>query len=358
MQCRDHRVGARVGRGPRRLAPRHRGLVRVAAASLGAAVFTTALIMGSAPARAAEASSVSTKLGEPEEREKKFLIRPFLALDQLSLDLERGDTTLSFVPNSQLAVGLRLGYSGFSISASIDVEASEDERVYGKTDYLALQAGRGFRVAGRELFISAFLQTHKGLYLENTSQVVPNSAPLVFPELTVLSLGVTASYYLNPEFSFDDTFVEFRPREHTVGSWTLRLSTGLMGYDDESVPIVPEQVRERFGEQGTLDASTALYLGAMGGYSLDFRFFESWCVAGSLLVGATLAREVHETTVEGERQGTTFAPSALFALAFGYSGETFHAGVFSYADLESYKAGNVDQNITRIAAAFFTGVRF
>jgi hypothetical protein len=322
-----------------------------------ARIATLALALStSAVAQAAETSSVDATLGEPDA-EKKFLIRPFLALDQLSLDVSRGDTTLSFVPNSKLAVGLRLGYAGFSISASIDVGASEDERVYGKTDYLALQAGRAFRVAERELFISAFLQYHQGLYLDNTSQIAPGSSPIVLPEMTVLSLGVTASYYLNPEFSFDDTFVEFRPREHSVGSWTLRLSTGLMGYDNASIPIVPEPSRAAFGAEGTLDGSAALYLGGMGGYSVDFRFFDSWCLASSLLIGVTLAREGHETAL-GEEQGTTLAPSALFALALGYSGETFHAGIFSYADVESDKAGDVEQDITRIAFALFAGVRF
>jgi hypothetical protein len=328
---------------------------RLAATSLALVLSTGAL------ARAAESSAVTAKLGEPEQpekaQEKKFLIRPFLATDQLSLDVTRGDTTLDFVPNTQLAVGMRVGYSGFSISASFDVEASEDEDVYGKTDYLALQAGRAFRVAERELFISGFLQYHEGLYLESSGDIAPGSGPLVFPELTVLSVGLTASYYLNPEFSFDETFIEFRPHDSTIGSWTLRLSTGLMGYDNGDLPVVPEQVRASFGEQGTLTGSAALYVGAMGGYTVDFRFFDSWCLAGSLLVGVTVGREAHETDL-GDEQSTTLAPSALFALALGYSGETFHTGIFTYADAEAYMSGPIEQTITRIAVALFAGVRF
>jgi len=339
-----------------RHAPRYRG----SAARLACAAPAVIALSTGALARAAEPSSVAVKLGEPEgheEAEKKFLIRPFIAMDQLSVDVTRSDTTLAFVPNTQLAVGMRVGYSGFSISASFDVEASEDEDVYGKTDYLALQAGRAFRVADRELFISGFLQYHEGLYLENSGDIAPDSGPIVFPEMTVVSLGLTASYYLNPEFSFDDTFIEFRPREHTVGSWTLRLSTGLMGYDNADLPVVPEQARASFGAQGTLTGSAALYLGAMGGYSVDFRFFDSWCLAASLLIGVTIAREGHQTEL-GDEQSTTLAPSALFALALGYSGETFHAGIFTYADGEAYKSGPVQQDITRIAVALFTGVRF
>jgi hypothetical protein len=348
----DISAGARPAPPARGLASRPRP-----AAQLAGAALAVALSIGTV-ARAAESSAAAAKLGEPEPREKKFLIRPFVAMDQLSLDVTRGDTTLDFVPNTQLAVGMRVGYSGFSISASFDVEASEDEDVYGKTDYLALQAGRAFRVADRELFLSGFLQYHQGLYLESSDDIAPGSGPLVFPELTVLSLGLTASYYLNPEFSFDDTFIEFRPREHTVGSWTLRLSTGLMGYDNADQPVVPEQVREQFGSKGTLTGSGALYVGAMGGYTLDFRFFDSWCLAGSLLVGATVAREGHSTLTGDEEQSTTLAPSALFALALGYSGETFHAGIFTYADAEAYQSGPIEQTITRIAVALFMGVRF
>ena len=79
-------------------------------------------------------------------------------------------------------------------------------------------------------------------------------------------------------------------------------------------------VSASFGSDGTLTGSAALYLGAMGGYSVDFRFFESWCVAGSLLVGVTVAREGHRTDVRDE-QSTTLAPAALFALALGYAGD-------------------------------------
>lgn len=324
---------------------------RVALPTFGA---LTLLVLSSS-ARAAEASSGAAKVGEAEEHEKLFLIRPFIALDQLSLDLTRGDETLTFLPNTKLAVGLRLGYAGFSISASVDVQASEESSEYGKTEYLALQLGRGFRVARRELFISAFLQYHEGLYLESSSDAAPG--PIVFPELTVLSLGVTATYYLNPEFSYDDTFVEFRPREDSVGSWTLRLSSGLMGFDNVGLPVIPEPYRAAFGAEGTLAESSALYVGAMGGYSVDFRFWGGWCVASSLLIGLTVAREAH-TVEPGTRRDTTVAPSAMFALALGYSGETLHAGIYTFADIESYKTGPVQQDITRTAVALFVGVRF
>lgn len=347
-----HKRRSGADRGTAR-APLHPGL-------LGArALLCAALVIPSAPAsaQAAEPSAATAKPGEPDEHDKLFLIRPFVALDELSLELTRGSQTLSFVPNTQLAVGLRLAYAGFSISGSVDVEASEDPEVYGTSDYLALQAGRAFRVAERELFISAFLQYHEGLYLENSVDIVPDSSPILLPEMVVLSLGLTATYYLNPEFSFDDTFIEFRPRLQTVGSWTLRLSTGLMGFDNAGVSVVPEPLRASFGDEGTLNWSSAFYVGAMGGYSIDFRFFDHWCLAGSLMAGATVASERHDIE-QGRREGTTLAPAALFAIAFGYSGETFHSGIFAYVDLESYNAGPVEQNIIRAAAALFAGVRF
>jgi hypothetical protein len=317
-----------------------------------------ALALASASAAsAAEPSSIAIKAGEPGESEKPFLIRPFLALDELSLELTRGREDLSFVPNAQTAVGLRLGYAGFTISASVDVQASEDPRVYGQTEYLALQAGRAFRIAQRELFVSVFLQYHEGLYIENASDILSGSAPIVLPEMVVLSLGATATYYLNPEFSYDATFVEFRPHPETIGSWTLQLSTGLMGFDNGGVPIIPEALRARFGAEGTLNGSGALYVGGTGGYSVDLRLFERWFLAASLLVGATIAREGHTTDL-GTEQGTTLAPSVAFAVALGYSGDTLHAGLSASADLEGSKAGSVEQQIIRTAVTLFVGVRF
>lgn len=319
------------------------------------ALLGTSALAGSA--RGDEPPAAGAGVGEPERREKKFLIRPFLALDELSLDLDRDGETLSFAPNTELAAGLRVGYAGFSLSGSVDIESSEDPDIYGRTDYLALQAGRAFRVAERELFVSAFLQYHQGMYLESSEDIVPGSAIVVLPEMTVLSLGLTATYYLNPEFSFDDSFIEFRPRARTVGSWTLRLSGGLMGYDNAGAPVVPEPRRASFGDEGTLAWSSAMYAGAMGGYSVDFRFWGDLCVASSLMLGVTVARERHDIEL-GRRSGISVAPSALFALALGYSGETFHAGLFAHADTESYTAGDVEQSLTRIAVAVFAGARF
>jgi hypothetical protein len=314
-------------------------------------------VVSLASAAAAEPSSMTVKPGEPGDNEKQFLLRPFISLDELSLELSRGRESLSFVPNTQTAVGLRLGYAGFSLSASADVQASEDPRLYGKSEYLALQAGRPFRIAQRELFVSVFFQYHEGLYIENTSDVASGSLPILLPEMTVLSLGATAAYYLNPEFSYDATFVEFRPRAETIGSWTLRMSTGLMGFDNRGVPVIPESLRARFGAQGTLNASGALYVGGTGGYCFDLRLLERWFLAASLLVGVTLAREGHTTDL-GTEQGTTLAPSVAFAVALGYAGDTLHAGLSASADLEGSKAGSAEQQIIRTAVTLFVGVRF
>lgn len=278
-------------------------------------------------------------------------------MDELSLTLERGDAEVAYTPNTQLAVGLRLGYGGFSISASADVEASEDTSTYGKTEYLALQAGRAFQVAERELFISAFLQYHRGLYVEDATGIGAGSTPLVLPELIVLSLGLTATYYLNPEFSYDATFVEFQPREDSIGSWTLRMSTGGMGFDNAGDPVIPEPLRPAFGEVGSLSASSAYYVGAMGGYALDLRFLRRCFLASSLLLGATAAR-VTFSTDDGRQRGATLAPSALFAVALGYAGDTFHAGLAASADLESSRTARAYQYIIRTAVAVFAGVRF
>lgn len=316
-----------------------------------------AVLCSVASAQAAETSAVSAKAGGPEEDDKPFLIRPFLAMDVLSLELSNGDTDVAFEPNTQLAVGLRVGYGAFSISASVDVEASEDTSTYGKTEYLALQAGRAFRVADRELFVSLFLQYHEGLYVESASGLGSSQLPIVLPEMTVVSLGATVTYYLNPEFSYDATFVEFRPRAESVGSWTLRMSTGIMGFDNAGAPVIPEALRPEFGDVGTLNQSAAAYVGAMGGYSVDLRFWSRCFFAASLLIGATVAREAYTTDLGVEREGS-FAPSALFGFALGYAGDTLHAGLATSADLEGSQAGDAEQSIIRTAVGVFVGVRF
>jgi len=313
-------------------------------------------------ARAAEQSAASVMMGEPAETsagsavaEKKFLIRPFFALDETSLDVTRGDETVSFVPNSRLAAGARVGYSGFTVSISFDIDDSEDPSVYGTTDYLALSAGRAFRIAERELFVTAFMQYHEGLYVENKRSDA--GTPIVLPELFVFTVGLTATYFLNPEFSYDATYVEFLPRDTSVGSWTFRLSTGVMGFQNAGAPVLPEAVRARFGEVDTLNESGALYVGAMGGYSLDLRLWRRWFFAPSLLVGATFAREYYQTS-ELFSRGGSIAAAVMAAFALGYSGDTLHAGVGATVDIQGYDAGHAEQSISRATGMLFAGVRF
>jgi hypothetical protein len=313
-------------------------------------------------ARAAEPSAAGVKVGEPPETskstgvaEKKFLIRPFLAMDETSLDITRGDDTVSFVPNSRLAAGARVGYSGFSLSISFDVDDAEDASVYGTSDYLALSAGRAFRIADRELFVSGFLQYHEGLYVESTRS--DTGAPIVLPELFVFTVGLTATYYLNPEFSYDATFVEFLPRDTSIGSWTFRLSTGIMGFDNAGAPVLPDAARARFGDVATLNESGAIYVGAMGGYTLDLRLWRRWFFAPALLLGATFAREYYQTA-ERLARGGSIAGAAQVAFALGYSGDTLHTGIGVNVDFEGYDAGPAEQSIFRAAVMLFAGVRF
>lgn len=313
-----------------------------------------------APEAHAETAAVAAKAAaesEPEPVKKKFLIRPFLAVDMMALELTRGSTSVEYAPNSQVAVGVRAGYAGVTLSASFDVGASEDPALYGKTEYLALQAGRAFRVAERELFVTLFLHYYEGMYIEDSSAIIDGAPPIVLPDMTVLSLGATATYYLNPELSYDDTFIEFLPRRDTVGSWTLRMSAGLMGFDNDGQPVLPEPIRPRFGEVGTLSRSGALYVGAMGGYTLDLRFWTRGLLAASLMFGATVAREGHDTDA-GNSRSFTVAPSGMLALALGYAGDTFHSGLLTTADLESSQAGPAEEALIRASVALFVGVRF
>jgi hypothetical protein len=200
--------------------------------------------------------------------------------------------------------------------------------------------------------VSVFLQYHEGLYIDDAG-----SDPVVLPEMNVFSLGGTVTYYLNPEFSYDASFVEFQPRGSSIGSWTFRMSTGLMGFDNDGAPVIPEPQRPAFGSVGSLSQSGALYVGAMGGYSIDLRFWGNCFLGSSLLVGATVAREGHRTD-RGLERGGSLAASALFAIALGYAGDTFHGGLFASADLEGSKAGPAEQDIIRTAVAVFAGVRF
>lgn len=139
--------------------------------------------------------------------EKRFLVRPFVGMTSLDVTFTgESDTEVKFTPNSQPFIGLKLGYSGYAISGSTSVSAG-DEATYGESFIFDVQIGKAFRLWARELFAELFLQGYQGYHIANTNAIDPNATGYIIrPDMFGFTFGLSGIYYLNREFSHDDTF--------------------------------------------------------------------------------------------------------------------------------------------------------
>lgn len=327
--------------------------------SSGASVLLT-LVLAAAHVVAPRASVAADEA--PAAPEKDFIVRPALGVVQLSFNLSNEqDDELEFEPNAPLVVGLKVGYRRYQLSGTISTGVAEDAATHGRTSFLDFQLARAFRVARRELVVGLFFQRYRGFHLANLDEADPSAEaePFILPDMRMQNAGGTLTYFLNPDFSYDDAFLEYAPRAAGSGSWALRCSLGNMLMDTGGTPLLPPAQRLNFGLVADLTALQATYASLGGGYAHDWRFGRAsrYLLALALMVGLDVA--VQAVTIGGATDsGLSLSPGAAMHLSFAYVGETVHAGIFAFADLETTKVEDATAQVLRGAAMAFIGVRF
>jgi hypothetical protein len=300
---------------------------------------------------------------EEDEDRDEFLFRPFFGLSSLSLALESGEgagdsVTLDYQPNVALSVGARAGYGAYMASGSIATAPSNEPEIYGRSRYLDLQLAHSLRADEHEVVVGIFLQQYRGFYLEGAQRFDPSEMNVVtFPKMKATNIGVTMTFFLDPGFSYEDAFMEYRPERRSEGSWALRLSLGHMSVDTGGAALVPETQRARFGQATGLQSVEANFASATVGYAYDWMIGRGWFLGAQLLFGLNAATATM-TMGEDRRRQPSFNIAGVFHLAAGYTGERFHGGLYAGSDLESLRVASSSLQLLRNFAIFFFGVRF
>jgi hypothetical protein len=327
--------------------------------ALAIAVALSGSASGEAPAPT-PASPPPLSVAAP--RQKSFLVRPYFGISSLDFHLDTPDAkrSLQYMPNNRPFIGLKLGYKGLTISGSIDIPGDDVDAQRGKTDYLDLQIGKGFRLGGRELFVGGFFQVYQGFYLDNTAAVDPAaSGYLVRPDVWALTFGASGTYYLNREFSHEGTFSEMRPRAGSGGSWLLRSTIGVLGFEsDDEVRLIPDTVQADYGDAAGMYTMTSAFITAQGGYAYDWRIWRQLLLAGELAGGVTLGSQTYRLEGGADTDEGSIGLAGALHVALGYGGETFHGGVSLGMEYENVSARRLDMTFFRFILLMAAGARF
>jgi hypothetical protein len=295
-----------------------------------------------------------------------FLVRPVLGLSYVDLDFTPKhpanaggeDHVVTWRPNSAMKVGARLGYGPFMATATVDWRPSQPVETHGESRGLDLQFTGTARLDNHEVAGTVFFQRYHGFYLSTTPDLFPSAAsPLLAPRLSLDTYGVSFLLFTDPKFSYDDAFVEYRPKAEGEFSWAFRVAMGHLGFDANGNALMPGKLETDFNDAFGLNFLDATYASVGVGFGADWRPFGRVLLGLSGFVGGTFAAS--RFRIMGyERNTPAIGPAASLQGVAGWSGDLFHWGLMATAESEGLRIEGTEMTATRIFTLLFLGVTF
>ncbi len=301
----------------------------------------------------------------PAAPANQFLVRPVFGFYQASLQLspqsaptEQGKThAIEWAPNSSLKTGARVGWGPFLATITFSTGSLEPEDTHGKSRGVELQFTGTIKVDEREIAGTVFYQRYSGYYLDNTETLFAQAeAPLLAPRMALSTYGANLLFFFSPRFSYDDAFVEFRPRARSGFSPGLRLAMGNFAFDAGPNALIPGKYREDYGEAFGLTAVDATYASVGGGIGADWRPWGRVLLGFSGFLGATFSAARYRAWGY-ERRTPTAGLSITTQIVAGYAGDLLHGGMMVAVDSDGMHIEGTDVNSLRSSVLLFVGIR-
>ncbi len=288
-----------------------------------------------------------------------FIFRPYFGLSSVRVSLLADeDPDVVLVPNSSTALGLRAGYGPFVGSASIGVGTAEDPVVYGKSSSLDFGLSSTTKVGGHEVMGTVFFQQYRNFYAENMDELgIDPAHPYRLPDMKLRSFGVAATFFTDPNFSYDDTFLECRVRPTSEATWAFRVALGYLSFDSGGQSLVPPDQADHFGKAAQVSSLDSRYASASIGWASDWRLGAGFYIGMNGMLGLTASARVAKLPTEKLIE-PAFGPQVTLHLILGYAGDTFHWGSLTTVDLESETFDDTTLAASRVVSTLFVGVRF
>jgi hypothetical protein len=337
------------------------------AAARAAVAGLVALALNTAGSGRALAVDIDKDNKRSEKRDTdRFLLRPVLGWSYVNLGFTPTrpetaggeDHVVTWRPNSATKVGARAGYGPFLATATVDWKSTNPDETHGESRGVELQFTSTVKLDGHEIAATVFFQRYHGFYLSTTQELFPNiESPILAPRLALTTYGVNFLFFTDPKFSYDDVFVEYRPKERGEASWAFRVAMGHVGFDSHGNSLMPGKFATDFNDAFGMNYLEATYASIGVGFGADWRPFGRVLLGLSGFVGATLAATSHRI-MGYERYSPAVGPSASLQAVAGWSGDLLHWGLMLTADSESLRIEGTDVSSTRSSTLLFLGVTF
>lgn len=302
----------------------------------------------------AEVFEVNSKTDNVETFDTKFILRPYLQINALALQIKDQDnaaTAVTFLPNiSLLNPGVAFSYDWIGGSFVYNIPGTSlDKDTFGTTRFFDLQFNWHYRHFAGDLIY----QDYKGFYLLDPG--AHGETERRRPDMA-MQIGTVNTYFIfNQNFSLSAAFKQSERQIANGGSLLLMLSAKYYSISNSS-EIIPKQRQTVFAEAGTI-TSGRFADGIVGpGYGYT-RILDNWAVTATITGGLGVQNQQYSTATEFKDR-YNFALGGNLKWSAIYRDGRFFAG--SQFSLDAAQAQFARGQFLLVSALiqFFAGWRF
>lgn len=298
--------------------------------------------------------------GKFETPEDKFLIKPYLEIPGLNLELKSRLSTgklVKWTPNYRAQTGLGISYDGLiGVSASAKGELSrEDETLKGRSEYQDFR----FRFPWRRFSIEVGYQKLRGFFAENTTDFDPGSnVYLKRPDLVLESKYANVTFTLKPDrYSLAAAFDQSERQTSSGGSWLGTFHVFENVFEDTGgVPLIPVGLQAYFPNEALVTKGRFLSVTAGGGYGHLWTFGETGYAFSQILlgVGAQAGKSSNGTQ---DFSTSDLAGNIKIDVGTGSNGKRYVSGILISLDQTSNQTTETQLGKLNILVHLFFGFR-
>ncbi len=288
---------------------------------------------------------------------RKFLIRPFIEIPGLNLELKSitaQDKVVVWAPNYRAQTGVSLSYDdlfGVAAAGKGDLK-QEDADLKGNSSYSDFR----FRFPWRRVSVEFGYQRTQGFFAENTSSFAPGSALIKRPDLQLESKYLQFIGVLKPDhYSLAAAFDHSELQNSSGGSPIVILQIVETSFAD-SQALIPAELQPAFGAEALIKRGVFQTVNAGYGYGYLFRFGDTGYLFGQGLLGIGGQRgKAYSDTQEFSANESSFLVRS--DVGVGSSSDRMVGGLLLSIDSNSNKTSKTELARRLTLLSLFIGVR-
>lgn len=265
---------------------------------------------------------------------------------------------VNYAPNDRgyIGLGAYIFDVGLELAVKVPVAFERSKSKYGETDFIDFQGN----VYGRKWCFDGTFQKYKGFYLNNAIDITPGfQSGDNFPQredLSVMNIVINGIHVFNHrKFSFRSGFNQADKQIKSAGSPILLLSASRFSINADS-KLIPGDVRDSFGEAGSIEGGKFLTLSVLPGYAYNF-VIRDFYLNINATGGIGLQRQNLNISPQDESM-YAIEPKLNVRAAIGYDNDRFFAGGTVLMQRASINFDGMRINNTAGNFKFFVGMRF